>query len=145
MATAKYLVMLPPGAQVPGIGFVREGTIFSAPSEDYVPSRTFRPLNQEAVDALAKVFEGLKAQTEKRLAAAEGKAAVARAQDDLAKLEALRARTLQLVEIPKEEPKVERGLSLAELDRIDAQDVPEKKTDAQAPPKDGGKRGDRKL
>ena len=52
MAVARYLVVFPPGAQVDQIGFVRAGQSFEAPKKDYVPSRRFRAMNQEAVEGL---------------------------------------------------------------------------------------------
>ncbi len=56
---ARYLVQRPPGAPVPGVGFVRPGEIFTAP-EGYLPSRTFVPVNEEARLALEKI--GVKAE-----------------------------------------------------------------------------------
>lgn len=53
--TPRYLVRMPPGAPVPGIGFVRNGNWFDAPSEDYVPSKTFLPCNEAAKAVLEKL------------------------------------------------------------------------------------------
>jgi hypothetical protein len=52
MAAARYLVVYPPGAQVEQLGFVKAGQSFEAPRKDYIPSRRFRAMNQEAVDGL---------------------------------------------------------------------------------------------
>ena len=81
---AKYLVTMPPGAPVPGVGFVKPGDTFTAPSVDYIPSKTFRPVNEEAQAVLEKLL-GAK---------------------------------VPLVSIPREEPAVQRGLSLRELESL---------------------------
>lgn len=52
MAAARYVVVKEPGAPITGVGFVRAGEAFSAPSPGYMPSKTFRPLNKEAQDVL---------------------------------------------------------------------------------------------
>jgi hypothetical protein len=153
MASAKYLVTMPPGAEVIGLGFIREGRVFSAPSEDYVPSRTFLPVNKEALAPLAKVYDGIKKHVEKRLESAkkadarDGGARADQVYAELDKLEAARVRASQLIEIPKEEPKVEPGLTLSELDGVQARAAAladAKKESPAASPRDGGK-GDRKL
>ena len=51
---AKYLVVEGPGAPVPGVGFVVPNSAFTAPA-GYIPSRTFKPMNEEASQELAKV------------------------------------------------------------------------------------------
>lgn len=51
---AKYLVVEGPGTPVPGVGFVVPNSAFTAPA-GYVPSRTFKPMNEEASQELAKV------------------------------------------------------------------------------------------
>lgn len=51
---AKYLVMIPPGAYVPEVGFIPVGSIFTGP-DGYVPSKTFRPVNDEAAATLKKL------------------------------------------------------------------------------------------
>jgi len=61
---AHYLVTVPPGAPIPGLGFVKVGDSFFAPSEDYVPSRTFRAMNEPARQALVKLRDQIKAQHE---------------------------------------------------------------------------------
>jgi hypothetical protein len=58
MAAPQYQVMIPPGAPVPGVGFVRHGEQFTAPP-DFVPSMTFIPINDEAVVELKKVKQNL--------------------------------------------------------------------------------------
>lgn len=63
---AKYMVTVPPGAPIPNVGFIRPGETFVAPGANYIPSRTFRPLNREAVDALGKVFDGIEALLKQR-------------------------------------------------------------------------------
>jgi hypothetical protein len=152
--SAKYLVTMPPGAEVPGLGFVREGKVFSAPSEDYVPSRTFLPVNKEAVAPLAKVFEQLKKHHEKRLEVAkkadsrDGGARADQVRGELEKLEVARVRATQAIEIPKEEPKVERGLTLDELDGVQARAaaLADAKKDTKAPAETAETaKGDRKL
>ena len=54
----RFRVTVPPGAPIPGVGFVHPGGTFEAP-KGYVPSKTFEPLDEEAVEALAKL--GVKA------------------------------------------------------------------------------------
>ena len=51
---AKYLVMVPPGAYVPEVGFIPVGAVFTG-ADGYVPSKTFRPVNDDAVAALKKL------------------------------------------------------------------------------------------
>jgi hypothetical protein len=58
--SAQFLVVRQPGAEVPGVGFVKAGQFFTAPPE-YVPSRHMRAMNSEAVEELRK----LKGQLEK--------------------------------------------------------------------------------
>lgn len=58
---AHYLVTQPPGAPIPGVGFVKNGDAFYAPSEDFVPSKTFRAMNEPAQRALRKLRDTLKA------------------------------------------------------------------------------------
>jgi hypothetical protein len=53
--TPRYLVRIPPGAPVPDVGFVKNGNWFDAPSEDYVPSKTFLPCNEAAKEVLEKL------------------------------------------------------------------------------------------
>ena len=51
---AKYLVVEGPGSPVSGVGFVQPGSSFVAPA-GYIPSKTFKPMNEEASKELAKV------------------------------------------------------------------------------------------
>jgi hypothetical protein len=51
-ASACYLVTIPPGVPVPGVGFVKPGEAFWAES-GYKPSRTFVPLNDVAHAAMS--------------------------------------------------------------------------------------------
>jgi hypothetical protein len=52
---ALYLVTVPPGAPVAGVGFIQPGHFFLAPSPDYVPSKSFLPCDAEAQAELAKL------------------------------------------------------------------------------------------
>jgi hypothetical protein len=116
---ARYLVTMPPGAPVPGVGFVKAGDIFTAPSADYVPSRTFRPLNQEAQQAIEDVFDELGAVMKERLQDAPGekKGQIRREFEALAKE---REKVLKLVELPKAESKVEKGIPLSQLSQLES-------------------------
>lgn len=134
---AKYMVTMPPGAPIEGVGFVRPGEIFTAPSETFLPSRTFRPVNEEALEVLELVFEATAAKLKERLADATGeRKSVIRAEMEALVKEGKEA--LQLVQIPRAEPKVEPGLTMAELG---AQLKPTPADPGPAP----GKSEDRKL
>ncbi len=61
----QYLVTVPPGAYIHGLGFVKPGSSFTAP-EGYQPSRTFRAMNQAAALELLKLRAELEKQYEKR-------------------------------------------------------------------------------
>ncbi len=114
----KYMVTMPPGAPIPGIGFVRPGEFFTAPSEKSIPSRTFRPVNQEAVAPLAKIHERVVAEAEERVKAAEKSLRpelVGEMKALLEKAKAAQKAAATIVEIPHEEAKVEPGLSLKQL------------------------------
>jgi hypothetical protein len=122
---AKYMVTIPPGAPVAGVGFVKPGEIFSAPTDDYVPSRSFRAVNEEGRAKLEKLYSEIGTALEKRQkdAKPEDKAAL---HVQLEKLDQDAKRHLTVVELAQEEPKVERGLTLAELARLDNKDQPSK-------------------
>ncbi len=130
----KYMVTLPPGAPIAGVGFVRPGEIFTAPAVDYVPSRTFRAVNEEAKAVLLKLHGEVVAQAESRLAGAEEKEDKRQAVIELARVKAARQAAAVLVDIPKVEPKVEKGLSLKDLGEVNGGAKP-----------DAGKPADRKL
>lgn len=51
----QYLVAVFPGAPIPGIGFIAQGKSFVAPSPEYVPATSFRPLNRAAQVELEKL------------------------------------------------------------------------------------------
>jgi hypothetical protein len=59
---ARYRVVVEPGAYIHGVGFFKNGSEITMP-KDYVPSKTFVPLDQEAVDQLVKL--GVKAELPK--------------------------------------------------------------------------------
>jgi hypothetical protein len=120
---AKYMVTVPPGAPIAGVGFVKPGEIFTAPSDDYVPSRSFRAVNEEGRVRLEKLYGEIGTTLEKREkdAKPEDKAAI---RVQLEKLAQDAKRHLAVVELAQEEPKVERGLTLAELAQLDNKDEP---------------------
>jgi hypothetical protein len=62
----RYLVTVQPGAQVKGLGFVKAGDFFTAPADDYEPSRTFIAMNKAAQRKLRELREKLKAHYECR-------------------------------------------------------------------------------
>jgi hypothetical protein len=82
MAQAQFLVVRHPGAQVPGLGYVRAGQTFFAPDfvvnprtqerKPYEPSRFMRALNQEAVELLKKLKADLEVYDKHRVAALDG-------------------------------------------------------------------------
>jgi hypothetical protein len=120
---AKYMVTVPPGAPVAGVGFVKPGEIFSAPTDDFVPSRSFRAVNEEAKVKLEKLYSEIGTVLEKREkdAKPEDKAAI---HVQLEKLDQDAKRHLTVVELVEEEPKVEKGLTLAQLAKLDNKDEP---------------------
>jgi hypothetical protein len=137
MAAAKYLVTVPPGAYVgPPVGFVRIADAFTAPSESYVPSKTFRPLNEEARLALEKVFATEKAHLEKHLAKAKKDEAKEALEQRLEELEGQRAKGLELLVLPHQEPIKEPGVTLDELAKLnESPRSPQEKPDKPAPAK----------
>lgn len=141
----KYMVMVPPGAPVAGIGFVQPGSVFTAPSEDYVPSRTFRPCNEEAKAVLEKLFDSRKLALEKSLAEeADDKMKVSyrRAIKDL---DHERSNALTIVEIAKPAPAVEDGLTLKQLAELSSAPgaAPATKPSAATQPSTGKRAADR--
>ncbi len=120
MAAAKYLVTQPPGAPTP-VGFVNIGQIFTAP-DDYVPSLTFRPVNQEALKVLEKVFADRKLELERRLARAEK---MKRIEDhetltsQIDDLEIQRKKNLRIFTPEEKEKAIEPGVSLKELAELE--------------------------
>lgn len=140
---AKYLVTIPPGAPIKDVGFVKPGEVFTAPSPDFVPSRTFRPVNEEAQAALTKVFDDQKARLEKEIAKARKDETKDALRGVLETLEVERERGLVIFGVPSDAPKIEKALSLKELGELTA---PVKPADADAPaaPKaKGGRAADR--
>ncbi len=111
---ARYLVTVQPGAQVKGLAFVRAGDSFTAPTDDYEPSRTFRALNQPASDALKKLREKIKAhyeEVERRKKQGAGDTSV-KPWDGV---------NDEVYFPPKEEPAIQHGtVPVDDLGRIDA-------------------------
>lgn len=141
---AKYLVVQPPGAPVPGVGFIRPGFSFTAPSEDYVPSRTFRPLNEEAQEAIEAVY----ATELKRLEAAKKKARKDEHKDQLdQQLDELKAQAekiLPIVNPPAAVPAPKFEMSLKDLGELTKPpEANEAKPAAEAPKPTGGRAADR--
>jgi hypothetical protein len=64
---AQFLVVRQPGADVPGVGFVKAGQFFTAPA-GYVPSRHMRAMNKDAQDELRKLKGQLEKQDAERAA-----------------------------------------------------------------------------
>jgi hypothetical protein len=83
------MVTMPPGAPVPGIGFVQPGQVFTAP-DGFRLSRTFRPVNREAQDALKKAYPF--------------------------EMDGKTPSEFPLVDMPAPAPVVEEGLTLKQLD-----------------------------
>jgi hypothetical protein len=146
---AKYLVTVPPGAPTP-VGFVNIGEIFTAPP-DYVPSLTFRPVNEEALEAMGKVFDERTAELKRRLKEVEGAQDRRTLTGHIAELEALRKKNLRLFVPEQRQPAIERGVSLKELSVAD--DATQKEIGSKTDPADQkgaqakaeGPKGDRKL
>lgn len=63
----RYLVRMEPGAYIQGVGFRRPGEEFTGPL-NYVPSRTFWPLNEAAAKELEKVKARYSARRERTFA-----------------------------------------------------------------------------
>lgn len=125
---AKFLVTAAPGAPIAGVGFVRPGEIFTAPS-DYVPSFTMKPVNTEAVDALKKVQKSLLERAKTLRDAAKDPVVdnderkISR--QHAAALEAnAKSIDLQLFEKPSDDPKIEQGIPLSKLAEKDREPAP---------------------
>lgn len=116
---AEYLVTVPPGAYVLGVGFVEAGHIFTAPADDYVPSRTCRAMNPEAAVALQKLQESLKSDSKKWAEKAKTSPTPTKAEAALARSEQLAQlaedMVTHVVTLSKPEPAVRPGLTLKEL------------------------------
>jgi hypothetical protein len=137
---AKYLVTVPPGCPVPNVGFVKVGEVFTA-LPGFVPSRTLRPVNEEARVELEKVFAAYRTVLEARIAEASS-ADRHQLRSALERLEHDRQTHLAVVEIKREVPAVEPGLSLAELDELQGRELTQhtEKKAAPAAPAPSGKR-----
>jgi hypothetical protein len=128
MATAEYMVTTPPGAYIlPLVGFVAVGSIFQAPTEDkdgnpveYLPSRHFRAMNAEAVGGLMKVQARLREEAKKWDEISKN-TAITQARRDAAYQRSIQLAEqademkIEVMSLPKEEPKVRPGLSLKEM------------------------------
>lgn len=137
--TPKFMVMLPPGAPIPEIGFVKAGQIFVAPGKDYVPSLSFRPVNAEAKIVLEKAFDAEIARLSELLKDAEKEQLKLEARQYRRRIEELkrdRQKQGAIIEIAVEQPKVEDGLTLREVAAAEAS------AEASVAPQKGG---DRKL
>lgn len=109
--SAKYLVTLPPGVPVPGIGFVRVNDAFNAPA-GFIPSRTFKPLNAEASAELEKLKASLIGEAKKSRAWPTNHKLFAAHQERAENLEAqAAAMDITVFELPKEEAKIERDVA----------------------------------
>ncbi len=141
---AKYLVTLPPGAPTP-VGFVNIGQIFTAP-EGYVPSLTFRPVNEEALEILEKAFEDRAKQFKERLELLDTAADKRALKNQMKELEAQREKNLRIFTPEEKLPAIEPGVTLKELAELDGETAAAigPKTDA-ADLKGGAAKGDRKL
>jgi hypothetical protein len=87
----RFLVTQPPGAPIPGVGFVKPGEIFHAPDPkefpEWTPSRTYKPCDEEAQALLKRVHKV----------------------------------DVPLFEKPTEAPKVEHGATMRELAELAAE------------------------
>lgn len=125
-APPQYLVTLPPGAPVPGVGFVEVGRIFTGPP-GYVPSLTFYGANESGVAEIVKAYKARAELLEKRLARAQARSKRGGSADDvealltqIEELEVELAKRTKAVASPTEPPKVREGFTmeqLAELNR----------------------------
>jgi len=110
MSAPRYLVTMPPGVPVAGVGFVRHNSSFSAP-EGFVPSRTFKALNAEASAELQKLKDAILADAKKARAVAPTHKTFAAFQERAEMLEAQAAAIeIPVFELPKEEQKVETNV-----------------------------------
>lgn len=119
---AKYMVTMPPGTPIRKRGFVRPGQIFLAPSDDYVPSKTFKAVNQPAADMLQKLKTELQTkakETREQLSSAidpfERRAFLASA---VAFERDAKAIDLKIVQITPQPKKVEQGMTMKDLDDL---------------------------
>lgn len=120
---ALYIVTSDPGSFVPGVGFVRPGERYSAPTPNHVPSRTALPFNAEAAAELKKLQAALLAEAKKVLEEAKDG-------DDAEKKAArLRAKTLdkqaaevktEPVVVEQKAPAKEQTLTLEQLGNLKA-------------------------
>ena len=117
---AQYIVTIPPGIPVKSVGFVRPGEKFHAPADkDWLPSRTFRAANEEAVQGLkalqAKLLEAAKevrSRPAEDPAEKKAYAQAARAYEYEAK-----AINLQILKPQVEQPKIEPGVPINQLEQ----------------------------
>ena len=121
---AKYLITDHPGAYIRSLGFLHPGQYFEAPTEDYVPSRSFQALNQEALAGLQKLKAVLLAKAKEYQQKAESQSLTSGRReafgDAAANLEAEAERiVLEIVGVPKEEIKVAPMMSLKAMDEAE--------------------------
>jgi hypothetical protein len=144
MSAPKYLVTAPPGVPVPGVGFLQPGAVFTAPSDDYVPSRTFRPCNEEAKVVLEKLFDARKTALEKALADEIDDKLKVSYRHALRDLAIERSKSLVIVEIAAPVPVVEEGLTLKQLAELaSAPGAAPATKPAQPAPAKGGRAADK--
>jgi len=121
---ARYLITEHPGAYIRGLGFLVPGRYFEAPSDDYVPARSFQALNEAGVAGLKTLKERLLAKAKEYQAKAESNALTSGRReafgDAAASLEAEAERiVLEVVGTPKEEVKVAPMVSLKAMDEAE--------------------------
>jgi len=123
----QFLVTMPPGAPVAGVGFVDVGKIFTAPP-GYIPSLTFYAVNPAAVESLAQAFKARAALLEKRLGRAQSRAKRGGSADDvealltqLEELEVEAAKRSRIVGAEAAQPVVRPGLTMEQLAELSRQ------------------------
>lgn len=97
MPAAKYLVVVPPGVHVPPHGWISAGRTFDAPSPGYVPSATFRALNDEAATALGAAIDARIGVLQGRLELSVGIADITKVNAEISALQANRAESVRVL------------------------------------------------
>lgn len=96
MPAAKYLVTAPPGVYTPH-GFITAGNTFDAPAPGYVPSVTFRALNDEASAGLGAAIDTRIAALQDRLEMSTGIADITKVNAEISALQAGREESVRVL------------------------------------------------
>jgi len=121
---ARYLITEHPGAYIRQFGFLVPGQYFDAPTDDYVPARSFKALNEAASACLKHLREVMLAKAKEYQSKAESNSLTSGRReafgDAAANIEAEAARIdVDVAGMPKEEVKVSQMVSLKAMDEAE--------------------------